>query len=65
VDGWKQYVRQQMMPVEKRIALNLMLDKTYGSDNQRAKEFARLTWAAPRTFYRYRDEIKLRQGQAD
>jgi hypothetical protein len=63
VDGWKQYVRQQMMPVEKRVALNLMLDKTYASDNQRAKEFARLTWAAPRTYYRYRDEIRLRQGQ--
>lgn len=62
-DGWKEYVRQQMMPMVKRIALNLMLDETFASDNQRAKEFARLTWAAPRTYYRYRDEITLRQGQ--
>ena len=63
-DGWKGYVRQQMMPVEKRVALNLMHDATLASDNQRAKEFARLTSAAPRTFYRYRDEITLRQGQS-
>jgi len=41
-----------------------MNNKGYGTDNQRAKEFARLTSAAPRTFYRYRDEIRLRSGEA-
>lgn len=60
-DGWRRYVRSQMMSAEKRTAYDLILDETYGSDNQRAKEFHRITGMSSRKFYRLRDEIILRQ----
>jgi hypothetical protein len=53
-----------MMSVEKRVALDLTYDKHYASDNQRANEFSRITGMSARAFYRYRDEIVLRQGKA-
>lgn len=61
---WKRYVRGQMMDDDKRVALELMADASLGSDNQRAKEYARITGMSSRTFYRHKDEIELRRGQA-
>lgn len=61
---WKRYVRGQMMDDEKRIALDLMHDDALGSDNERAKEFARITGMSGRTFYRHRDHIRLKGGRA-
>jgi hypothetical protein len=62
--AWKWYIKKQMMPAEKRVALDLMGDKNYASDNKRADEFSRITGMSGRAFYRYRDEIVLRQGKA-
>jgi hypothetical protein len=61
---WKRYVRGQMMDDYKRIALDLLNDDNFGSDNQRAKEYSRITGLSGRTFYRYKSEIELRQEQA-
>jgi hypothetical protein len=61
-DLWKRYVQRSMMCVEKRAALDLLNDSTYASDNQRSKEFERITGMSGRQFYRYRAEIELRQG---
>ena len=61
---WKRYVRGQMMDDDKRIALDLLNDNNFGSDNQRAKEYSRITGLSGRTFYRYKSEIELRQEQA-
>jgi len=63
-EAWKQFVLCQMMDIDKRIALDLMCDESFASDNQRAKEYSRITEQSDRTFYRHRDEIKLRQEQA-
>lgn len=63
-EAWKGYVQGQMMDAEKRVALDLLSDHTYGSDNQRAKEYSRITGLSGRTFYRHRDDIALRHGQA-
>lgn len=63
-EAWKRYVRGQMMEAEKRVALDLLGDEMLSSDHQRAKEFSRITGLSGRTFYRYRTEIELRQGQA-
>ena len=64
LEGWKRHVRQQMMPVGKRVALNLMHDASLASDNQRAREYRRITGLSERTFYRHRLDIKLRSGGA-
>lgn len=61
---WRRYVRGQMMDGEKRIALGLVNDASFGSDNQRAREYSRITGLSGRTFYRHKCEIELRQGQA-
>lgn len=58
---WQWYIERQMMSAVKRVALDLLHDKTYVSDNQRAKEFKRITGRTERTYYRYKDEIELRQ----
>jgi len=61
-EAWKQFVLCQMMDIDKRIALDLMCDESFASDNQRAKEFSRITEQSDRTFYRHRDDIRLRSG---
>jgi hypothetical protein len=62
-DGWKEFVRAQMMEEEKRVALNLIREPGHASDNQRAQEFARITGMSSRAFYRYRDELRARQPE--
>jgi hypothetical protein len=61
---WQEYVRRQIMDAEKRVALDLLSDGNFGSDNVRSKEFSRITGMSPRAFYRYRDDIALRHEQA-
>jgi hypothetical protein len=63
-EGWKDYLLSQMMPTEKRAAAELMRDPGYASDNQRAREYSRITGMSERAFYRMRDEILLRQPEA-
>lgn len=63
-EAWKGYVRGQMMSVEKRAAFDLMRDGGYHSDNQRAREFRRITGMSERAFYRFRDDILLRHPGA-
>lgn len=60
---WRRFVRGQMMDEDKRVALDLMNDGTFASDNQRAKEFSRITGLSERTFSRHRDDIRLRTEQ--
>ncbi len=61
-DAWKRYVKSHLMDAEKRAALDLMWDDSFASDNQRSKEFNRLTGLSARNFYRYKAEIELRLG---
>lgn len=62
-DLWKEYVLSHMMSPEKRIALDLIKDTSYRTDNQRALEYARLTGQSSRTFFRHRNEILLRRPE--
>lgn len=62
---WMEFIKAQMMSTEKRVALNLIRDESYASDNQRGKEFARVTGQSSRHFFRLRDELILRQPELD
>lgn len=53
-----------MMDDERRVALDLLDDPGLASDNQRAREYRRITGLSERTFYRHRLDIKLRSGGA-
>jgi hypothetical protein len=53
---------------DRKVAWQLMNDDSFASDNQRAKEFHRLTGSSERKFYRLREELKDRmddRGDAD
>ena len=63
-EAWKGYILGQIMDAEKRVAMDLLSDDNYGSDNVRSKEFSRITGMSPRAFYRYKDDISLRHEQA-
>lgn len=63
-EGWKGYIRRQLMDAEKRVVLDLLGDNGYGSDNLRSREFSRITGMSHRAFYRYKADIDLRHGQA-
>ena len=58
---WQEYIESQMLQGEKRAAMELLRDRCYQSDNQRAKEFRRITGLSERAFYRYTKELRLRQ----
>lgn len=59
-EAWKGYVLGQIMDADKRVALDLLSDDNFGSDNLRSKEFSRITGLSGRTFYRHRDDIAMR-----
>jgi hypothetical protein len=61
---WKRFVLSQMMDDERRFALELLKDASFASDNQRAREYSRITGQSDRTFYRHRTDIRLRRGEA-
>lgn len=63
-ETWKLFVQGHLMGEDARVALGLMRDVTFTSDNRRAHEFARLTGASERTFYRVRDQVLGRLGGA-
>ncbi len=57
---WMRHLETLLLPQEKRVALTLMRDTSFRSDHERAEEFKKLTTLSERTFYRYRDELRLR-----
>jgi hypothetical protein len=56
-DDWKQYIKSQCMTGEKLLAYQLKKERHWTSDNQRAKEFSRITGKSERAFYRYLERL--------
>ena len=62
---WQDYVLGLAFVGDKKIAWQLMNDPSFGSDHERAREFARLAGRSERTFYRLRDELKCRMDRPE
>jgi hypothetical protein len=62
---WKDWVLSLAFVGPKKIAWQLMNDPSFRNDNERAKEFARLSGKSERTFYRLRDELKGRMDDSE
>jgi hypothetical protein len=61
---WQEFVMDHLLTGPKRVAWDLLLDDSSRSDNERAREFARVSGMSERTFYYYAYELRMRMEEA-